>query len=499
MSLRDLVVMNPGFVRSGRFCLAALMAVAFVAVFFAGPSAVGAEEPEFRWATGPWIGGYKFIGGNGDRAEIGPLGGAELQYLLNERFTLALRVGYGENGEWELGTYRTLVLNTDAVAQFSILPERSERPYAFLGFGLNSWRAEAGRKDLFDYVSGEKLEGIDGAIKFGLGVEVDLLERVFVDVRGSYGALIRENDELDLGGFDDPNTGEIEITAGLLFRFNGGYRKPVDTDRDGVPDNLDQCPNTPGCTRVDRQGCPTTTTADSDRDGVPNRRDDCPDTPYGAIVDKQGCPSDADGDGVFDGIDKCPDTPRGVRVDKTGCPKDTDRDGVFDGPDRCPDTPRRAVVDSRGCPLDGDGDGVFDGIDQCPNTPRGSRVDARGCVIPPPEPERVILEGVNFRTGTDELLPEAQAVLDEIARDLIEELTDLRLEIRGYTDAVGTEEINLDLSRRRAESVRNYLMARGVSAGRLTALGFGEADPVAPNSTPEGRAQNRRVEFRILQ
>src|SRR5205807_1254809 len=105
----------------------------------------------------------------------------------------------------------------------------------------------------------------------------------------------------------------------------------------------------------------------------------CPNTPPGATVDAAGCPLDADKDGVPDGLDQCPGTPSGARVDAKGCPADGDGDGVPDGVDQCPNTPAGAVVDAAGCPLDGDKDGVPDGLDRCPNTPPGTEVDAVGC------------------------------------------------------------------------------------------------------------------------
>ena len=115
---------------------------------------------------------------------------------------------------------------------------------------------------------------------------------------------------------------------------------------------------------------------DSDKDGIPDKKDACPNTPLGATVDARGCPTDSDKDGVYDGLDKCPNTPAGATVDASGCPTDSDSDGVPDGIDQCPNTPAGVQVDPKGCPVDSDGDGVPDGVDQCPNTPAGATVDA---------------------------------------------------------------------------------------------------------------------------
>ncbi len=152
---------------------------------------------------------------------------------------------------------------------------------------------------------------------------------------------------------------------------------PLDADGDGVPDYLDKCSNTPKGVKVDASGCPL----DSDHDGVPDYLDKCPNTPKGVKIDAFGCPLDSDGDGVPDYLDKCPNTPSGVKVDASGCPLDSDHDGVPDYLDKCPNTPKGEKVDAFGCPLDSDGDGVPDYLDKCPNTPRGVKVDKFGCPI----------------------------------------------------------------------------------------------------------------------
>jgi len=240
---------------------------------------------------------------------------------------------------------------------------------------------------------------------------------------------------------------------------------------------------------------------DSDGDGVLDRDDDCPGTPVGAVVDARGCPKDSDGDGVYDGIDKCPDTPRGAIVDAQGCPKDSDGDGVYDGIDKCPDTPRGAIVDAQGCPKDSDGDGVYDGIDKCPDTPRGTPVNADGCPKAAPlfEPGRrtLILEGVFFEFNKATLLPRSEETLDRVARSLLD-WPEVRIEVAGHTDWIGSDAYNQDLSRRRAQAVREFLLARGVPAERMTAQGYGESRPIADNHSDEGRSKNRRVELRRL-
>src|SRR2546421_12612767 len=219
-----------------------------------------------------------------------------------------------------------------------------------------------------------------------------------------------------------------------------------------------------------------------------------------ATVDSRGCPSDADGDGVVDGVDQCPNTPAGAMVDKAGCPLDSDTDGVPDGIDKCPNTPAGVEVDSVGCQRfkDSDGDGVDDTKDKCPNTPHGTRVDASGCpILFTPERTPVILRGVIFETGKSALKPESFTVLDIVAQSL-QANPDIRIEIAGYTDNTGAAATNARLSQARAEAVRAYLATRGVAPNRMTAKGYGPANPIAANPTAAGRAQNRRGELHQL-
>jgi len=318
--------------------------------------------------------------------------------------------------------------------------------------------------------------------------------------------------------------GHMLATAGLTFFTVGG--PPADGDADGVRDTRDACPLTPPGAIVDRTGCPS----DSDSDGHLDGLDRCPNTPVGAFADSHGCPVDSDGDGVFDGFDQCPNTAAGLSVDPRGCPRDSDGDGVDDASDRCPNTPAGTPVDETGCPRDGDKDGVHDGLDRCPNTPAGAAVDAVGCPIatdsdgdgvddsrdkcpgtPSGTPvdalgcqilfqnarEALVLYGVTFETGKSRLEVESYGVLDQVAASLVAN-PDVRIEVAGYTDSTGSRARNTRLSAARAQAVRAYLARRGVAPDRMRTKGYGPANPVASNATPEGRAQNRRVELHQL-
>ncbi len=239
---------------------------------------------------------------------------------------------------------------------------------------------------------------------------------------------------------------------------------------------------------------------DSDGDGVADEEDACPDTPKGVKVDDRGCPLDTDGDGVPDYLDRCPDTPKGVRVDKDGCPLDSDGDGVPDYLDRCPDTPKGAPVDKDGCPLDSDGDGVPDYLDKCPDTPKGVPVDDAGC---PPELITVHDDGtwevktqVFFDLNKAVIRDEAKPALDQLAEAMKSpRYAGWSVEVQGHCDKSGPRTFNERLSQKRADAVREYLVARGVAADRLVAKGYAWDRPRYPNDR-EHRALNRRVEFR---
>ena len=244
-----------------------------------------------------------------------------------------------------------------------------------------------------------------------------------------------------------------------------------DNDADGRLDEVDLCPNEPETPNGldDDDGCPDRLPSFVTLDRLP------PDA--GLESERQ----DSDGDGVVDALDACPtaaEDPDGFE-DSDGCPDpDNDADGLLDDADRCP-----VVAETANGFEDGDG---------CPDdAPTRARVDELSRTI-------VITEKVFFETGRARIEAKSDALLDEIARLLVSR-TDLRkVRVSGYTDSLGSDRSNLRLSRDRAVAVRAALVARGVAAERIEAQGYGEANPVASNATAEGREQNRRVEFHIL-
>jgi OOP family OmpA-OmpF porin len=177
-------------------------------------------------------------------------------------------------------------------------------------------------------------------------------------------------------------------------------------------------------------------------------------------------------------------------------PADADNDGVLDARDQCPNTPRGTKVDANGCELDSDKDGVVDSKDKCPNTAAGMKVDKDGC-------EGVVKTIDTFEIDVQFPLNSAEigAAYDSQIRRVADALranSTTYVEIAGHTDSTGGDVYNQELSERRAAAVANRLTGTlGVNSDRVSSKGYGEAEPVASNSTDAGRAANRRVEARI--
>ncbi|MDC0720950.1 OmpA family protein [Nannocystis bainbridge] len=241
---------------------------------------------------------------------------------------------------------------------------------------------------------------------------------------------------------------------------------------------------------------PAKVDTDRDRDGVVNDKDRCPDE-AGDMPD--GCPDrDSDGDSFFDSKDRCPDVP-GVAPD--GCPPaDRDRDSFLDDDDKCPEEPG---VAPDGCPIrDSDGDRILDPDDKCPNEPenRNGYEDTDGC--PDEMPAAItkftgVIKGIFFDLGKATIKPTSKKTMDGTVQ-VLKDFPSIRVEIVGHTDNTGSRDVNLDLSRQRAESVREYLVAQGIAADRIQTRGAGPDEPIADNKTAKGRAVNRRIEYKVI-
>lgn len=409
-------------------------------------------------------------------------------------------------------------------------------PYIFGGIGLAFGKPEADNATTEALAQFDDSEGSRVAFPLGLGLKFDLSRKIALGIEGGVRATL--SDELD-GISQFPSSG-VETdnedwygTVGVNLTFRLGEK---DTDKDGIADIDDKCPTVAGIAEMD--GCP-----DRDNDGIMDSADACPDT-YGQKVLK-GCP-DTDGDGIADQNDKCPDTPGMRRFE--GCP-DTDGDDVIDSEDvcptvaglakfsGCPDTDGDGIVDSEdkcpslagiaaagGCP-DSDGDGILDADDKCPNKAGTAAFagcpdsdgdgigDAEdkcptlagiasndGCPAIARVDQKVLddaMRNVRFETGSAKLTSASQGILNQIA-EVVNRYPGYGLTMSGYTDNVGNDFTNQQLSEKRAASCMNYLAGKGISRSLMSSAGYGEARPIATNSTAAGRRLNRRVEFQLV-
>ena len=344
--------------------------------------------------------------------------------------------------------------------------------------------------------------GLDGAVKYDLNKIIgDSWVNPYASVGGGYtwlgnsgtatfnGGLgidfwFSENVGLNLETkykhtFESNNIAQhFQHSIGIIVKFGG-----VDTDGDGVYDKFDACPEVFGL--AEYKGCP-----DSDNDGVIDSKDDCPNT--AGLAALNGCP-DTDGDGIADKDDACP-TVKGTKANK-GCP-DTDGDGIVDKDDACPEV--AGPAGNKGCPWpDTDGDGVLDKDDNCVN--EAGPASNNGCPkISEVEVAKLeeLFKTVYFDTAKNTFKEETISKLDEAAK-IIAKFTTAKFNISGHTDTLGSKASNQELSQRRADAVKDYLVSKGVSSSNLTAKGFGEDMPIATNNTRSGRSQNRRVEVKL--
>jgi len=314
-----------------------------------------------------------------------------------------------------------------------------------------------------------------GTANGGFGLTFWFSEMVGLSLQSTYKYSFDDNTRV--ANADVPS--HMQHFAGLTFKFGG-----KDTDGDGIYDKDDACPEVAGLKQF--KGCP-----DTDGDGIIDGSDSCPDV--AGLAEFQGCP-DTDADGIADKDDACPDVagPKALN----GCP-DADGDGIADKSDKCPQV--KGPKENGGCPWpDTDGDGVLDKDDKC--------IDVKGTVANNGCPE-ISEEQVNklnayaktilFNSGKSTFQQQTFPVLQSIAA-ILKEYPSSKFSIEGHTDSDGKDAANQKLSEDRAKAVKDYLITNGIADNRLSSAGFGESKPIDSNKTKAGKANNRRVEVKLV-
>jgi len=282
------------------------------------------------------------------------------------------------------------------------------------------------------------------------------------------------------GALDSHGYGSVGYRVFGEVAYWPKYTPPDDTDGDGITDDVDKCPTQAEDADgfQDEDGCPD---PDDDNDGILDADDKCPRKAEDKdkFQDEDGCPDpDNDGDGILDASDICPNKAEDKDgfEDEDGCPDlDNDEDGIPDTKDKCPNEKE-----------------IFNGVDDKDGCPDKAKVVIKAAKIE-------ILEKVNFKSGKATILKDSFELLDQVANVFIQYPRIKKVQVEGHTDDKGRAKTNQRLSQKRADAVVKYLTDKGVEPARLIATGFGEDKPIADNGTKEGRAQNRRVEFNIVE
>jgi outer membrane protein OmpA-like peptidoglycan-associated protein len=500
--------------------LLSVAALLFITIFFS-TTAYAQEEPDILKV------GVQFnpiIPGNEFRFETDPL---QLSWItrITARFGLAdylngeVGIGYGiYRGEgFRSDNYKTHLYPVDFRLLLKITKTESY-PYLMLGAGAVYYNA-ADKPQSSISPKEVKQEGIAGIAPVGIGFQIMLARKVHLDINAGISFTTTDN----LNYYKDGLPPDVYYFAGIGLLFGGTER--VDTDKDGLFNDQEKeigtdpkNPDTDGDGLTDGDEVLIYFTdplkKDTDGDGLTD----------GEEINKyktDPLKKDTDGDGLSDGDEVLkyktdplnPDTDGdgledGEEVNKymtDPLDADTDKDGITDFDEvkkyntdpLSPDTDEDTLTDYEEIftyktnPLkeDTDGGSVPDGVEVRRGT---DPLDPDDDVLKIGTP--VILEGINFEFNSAEITEESESRLEKAYQTLINN-TGIVVEVAGHTDDIGSARYNLKLSQARAEVVMNWLIAKGIDAERLSARGYGERKPFAPNNSPENRAKNRRIEF----
>jgi len=459
---------------------------------------LNAQTPERRWGLGFNVGAEQYNGeyGNGFYKFKPFYGfvGISAARNITEHLDIELNGSLGEIGYFDNSNsfrFSLLQININAKYNFFKYDDVKFRPFVFGGIGYLHFS---------DKRSDRKFNNMQ-LPDLGFGVTYKVSPTISVVFKETFIFSDYDNVDYQVEGRKDMY---LQHTIGVVF--NIGIAK--DTDGDGITDRNDNCPEVVGIEAFN--GCP-----DTDGDGIIDSEDKCPKVK--GLKEFNGCP-DTDGDGIADTEDKCPKV-KGLK-EFNGCP-DTDGDGIVDSEDNCPKI--KGLKEFNGCP-DTDGDGIIDSEDNCPNTKGLEKLQGcpdkdndgvadkddicpdvagliknKGCPEVKKEEKKILekaLHGVKFQSGKDVITNSSFPILDNVV-SLLEKNPSYKLKIEGHTDSQGDDNMNLELSKKRAKAVKQYIVNKGIKENRLSSEGYGETKPVADNNTSKGRSENRRVELTI--
>jgi len=419
---------------------------------------------------------YSFIDQSYQHNDPG-VAGISISKYQNPNFDCEFRWFHGEHG-YHINTFNQFYRRTDYVDltahwKFLANDKASYTPYLIFGFGMRVYPASA----MLEQLTGSK-NRINILFPLGAGVKIPMTDRANLVLNSNFAWTGGDDVDGQIGGGRD-----LVWLHTIGISFNIGGKK--DNDGDKVSDAWDKCPNTPKGALVDKNGC----ILDKDKDGIADNLDECPD--MAGLAKFNGCP-DSDNDGIQDSEDKCIYIPGLAKFQ--GCP-DTDEDGIQDSEDKCPNVKGLAIY--AGCP-DTDGDSIPDNIDKCPKSFGTSKNN--GCPEIKASEKKIMAEalaGVMFESNSAKIRMVSFPKLANVLK-VLKNNPSYNLSLEGYTDNVGDPEKNLALSKDRAAAVKQYLINNGIVESRISSEGFGEANPIADNATQKGRLVNRRVEFKIM-